>query len=346
MLAFAFSVSVPLPFVRFPFTSGYSARLFFLSASSGLRLTAALPSCFGSFRPLCFSPSLQPGFPFFPSGSAYSAFCWFPFVLPCFTPAAVPQVLPFQISPPGSVPDFHFLSSASVLASHYSALCSSFSIFFPFSPHSWLLRCSCLTFVPQVLPLLPGLVSRAFFSVLCTWLSVCFLSSSPASLPQLFHRRSPFLPSFNFHFRCFPLLPLSFVRFRLGSDYSASVSSFPFFPFFPHSGFPGAFIHLPFRLFPCFPFGFGTQPSCNFLSPLTVSRHRRYFSCFPFPCGFQVFPLAFALGSGYWAGRYTLKTEHRLFYFAFLKDFTEPALWSSFRLISISQLHTLLCFHL
>ena len=75
---------------------------------------------------------------------------------------------------------------------------------------------------------------------------------------------------------------------------------------------------LPFRLFPCFPFGFGTQLSCNFLSPLAVSRHRRYFSCFPFPFGFQVFPLAFALGSGYWAGRYTLKTEHRLFYFAFI----------------------------
>ena len=29
-----------------------------------------------------------------------------------------------------------------------------------------------------------------------------------------------------------------------------------------------------------------------------------------------------------------------------LKTFTEPALWSSFRLISISQLHTLLRFHL
>ena len=69
------------------------------------------------------------------SGSAYSVLCSFPFVLPCFTPTAVPQVLPFQVSPPGSTLDFRFLSSASVLASHYSASVSSFPLF-PFLPHS------------------------------------------------------------------------------------------------------------------------------------------------------------------------------------------------------------------
>ena len=42
---------------------------------------------------------------------------------------------------------------------------------------------------------------------------------------------------------------------------------------------------------------------------------------------------------------YTLKTEHCASAIS-LKAFTEPALWSSFRLISISQLHTLPCFHL
>ena len=41
----------------------------------------------------------------------------------------------------------------------------------------------------------------------------------------------------------------------------------------------------------------------------------------------------------------TLKTEHQIFHSA-LSCNTEPALWSSFRLISISQLHTLLHFHL
>ena len=42
----------------------------------------------------------------------------------------------------------------------------------------------------------------------------------------------------------------------------------------------------------------------------------------------------------------TLKTEHCLYLCFLLKTLTEPALWSSFRLISISQLHTLLRFHL
>ena len=65
----------------------------------------------------------------------YSASCSFPFVLPSFAPTAVPLVLPFQVSPPGSTPDFRFLSSASALASHYSASVSSFP-FFPFPPHS------------------------------------------------------------------------------------------------------------------------------------------------------------------------------------------------------------------
>ena len=55
-------------------------------------------SFFGFSSPLslsCFSPYFQPGFPCFLSGSKYSAFCLFPFVLPCFAPTAVPQVLTF-----------------------------------------------------------------------------------------------------------------------------------------------------------------------------------------------------------------------------------------------------------
>ena len=47
----------------------------------------------GFFRPSGLSPSFLIRFPTVPSGSAYLAFCWFPFVLPCFTPAAVRQVL-------------------------------------------------------------------------------------------------------------------------------------------------------------------------------------------------------------------------------------------------------------
>ena len=44
---------------------------------------------------LRFPPSLLPDLSCIPSGFSYLAFCWFPFVLPCFAPAAVPQVIPF-----------------------------------------------------------------------------------------------------------------------------------------------------------------------------------------------------------------------------------------------------------
>ena len=115
----------------------------------------------------------------------------------------------------------------------------------------------------------------------------CF---APTAVPQALT-----IPSvFRLPLRCFPLLPLSFVRFRLGSDYSASVSSFPFFPVFPHSGSPGAFIHLPFCLFPCFPSGFGTQHSCNSFLRFTVSHHRCYHSCRP-PVSSSAVPLSLRL---------------------------------------------------
>ena len=81
------------------------------------------------------SPSPRPGFPCLPSGSVYSASCLFPFVLPSFAPTAVPLVLPFQVSPPGSTLGFRSLSITSALASHYSASVSSFPLF-PFPPHS------------------------------------------------------------------------------------------------------------------------------------------------------------------------------------------------------------------
>ena len=61
------------------------------------------------------------------------------------------------------------------------------------------------------------------FPVLRTRLPVCFLSPFPDSLPQLFLRCLPCA----FAFGLFPFLPLSFVCFRSGSGYLASVSSFP-----------------------------------------------------------------------------------------------------------------------
>ena len=97
-----------------------SSRLCLTVASSVLPLRFRFPG---------FPHSFLPDFSCILSWFPYSAFCWFPFVLPCFAPAAVPQVIPFQISPPGPTPDFRFLSSASVVAPHYSASVSSF----PFS---------------------------------------------------------------------------------------------------------------------------------------------------------------------------------------------------------------------
>ena len=57
---------------------------------------------------------------------------------------------------------FRSLSVASVLDSDYSASVSSFPSL-PDSASQWLPQCSALTFVPAVFPVLPCLVSRAFF---------------------------------------------------------------------------------------------------------------------------------------------------------------------------------------
>ena len=86
----------PLPF-RFLSSSSVSlpatqrdCSSFLLSSRFRLQRLSGAP---GFFRPSGLSPSFPIRFPTVPSGSAYSAFCWFPFVLPCFTPAAVRQVL-------------------------------------------------------------------------------------------------------------------------------------------------------------------------------------------------------------------------------------------------------------
>ena len=109
--------------------SNYSASASSFPLFHRFRLTAGF---LGFSVPLSLprlSPSSQPGFPCLLPGSKYSAFCLFPFVLPCFAPTAVPQVLPFWISPRGSTLGFRSLSIPSALASHYSAFCSSFPDF-------------------------------------------------------------------------------------------------------------------------------------------------------------------------------------------------------------------------
>ena len=93
-----------------------------------------------------FSPYFRPGFPCLLSGSVYSAFCQFPFILPCFAPTAGPQVLAWLRSP------FSFLrfSISPFFTAFFRPLLFRFLLLgfpfllFPSSP-------SCLTVAFQVL---------------------------------------------------------------------------------------------------------------------------------------------------------------------------------------------------
>ena len=191
------------------------------------------------------------------------------------------------------MPDFRFLTSASVLASHYSASASSFQ-FFPLSPHSGSFGAQFRSRFPVFLRSLRP-ISRACFPDSLTRLPVCFLSPFLASLPQLFHEC---LPS-AFAFGLLPSDPLPFVCFSSGSDYSASVSSFPLFPAPPHSGFPGAPppLSLP-RLSPFFPAWFPmlsfpvlrTRLPVRFLSSYPASLPQLFHRCFPHALAFGLFP--------------------------------------------------------
>ena len=112
----------------------------------------------------------------------------------------------------------------------------------------------------------------------------------------------------------FPLASAFFRPLPLGSDYSASVSSFPYFPASPHSGSSGAAsppfsflaFPLPSGLFPCLPSDSGTRLAAIpfSLRRLASQQLLRRPSLLPF--GFRPFPLAFALGSGYSASVCTL----------------------------------------
>ena len=149
----------------------------------------------------------------------------------------------FLASP--SLPGFPLLFPLSFVrffsGSDYSAFCSSVPFFLAL-PLSGFSSAPVLPFGAPAFHLLFRLVSHASFPVSGTWLSVCFLSSFPVSLPQPFHRCFPSFPLSFVHFSsglsaCFPL---SFVRFSLLLTTQPSALSFPFFPFSPGSGSFGA----------------------------------------------------------------------------------------------------------
>ena len=90
-----------------------------------------------------------------------------------------------------SLHGFRSLSIPLALGLSLLSFCFFISSFPLFPPHSWLFQLHGFAFARRS-PLSSSLVSRAFRPILSTLLSVCFLSSFPASLPQPFHRCFPF----------------------------------------------------------------------------------------------------------------------------------------------------------
>ena len=212
-----------------------------------------------------------------------------------------------------------FLSSASLPVPATQPLFLPFHLF-PASPHSGFpgarFRSRFLGF-----PVLSGPVSRALFPGSCTRLSVCFLSSLPVSLPQLFHRCFPYA----FAFGPFPRFKLSFVRFSLGSDYSAfcfflSASSRPrltaAFPV-PDSALASSASPYLRPDFSCLPSGFRTRLSVCFLSTFPDSLPQLFLRCLPYAFAFGLSPsdplpfVRFSSGSGYSAFCFFLSFSSR-----------------------------------
>ena len=279
------SVSLSVPSASLPATQP-SASSFLPSGRSASQL-ALRP---GSVPYVPFASPLHPRLVSrpLPFRFAYSAFCSFPFVLPCFAPTAVPQVLPFWISPPGSVPDFHFLSSASIVASHYSASVSSFPLSSRFRLTVGFLGASVPLTLSRSFPLRPAWFPMPSFRFRV--LGFLFVSFRPPQLRSHSCSTGASLLDFSSGINAWP--PRSFVRFRFSISLLGLCFFFSPLPVSPsqlgsavHSGsFRPLCFPLLFRLFPCFPSGSGTLPSCYSFLRSTVSRHRRYFqlpaSCF------------------------------------------------------------------
>ena len=198
-------------------------------------------------------------------------YCWFPFVLPCFAPAAVPQVIPFPISLPGLMLDFRFLSVPSVLAPHYSASVSSF----PLSSRLRLtvassvrpLRSRFLGLPRSLRPGFPCRLSRFFV------LGFLFVSFHPSRLRS--HSRS-IGASLLLSLSGFPLASAFFRPLPFGSDYSAFRPFLSLLPVLPCRRF------LRCAPVPCVPFALLFRSACFHASlPISVLSFLRFFSPTP-----------------------------------------------------------------
>ena len=178
-------------------------------------------------------------------GSLTWLYWWFPFILPWFTPAAVPQVIPFWFSSLGPMHCFRFLSSTFALASHYLASVSSVPFLSSFISQ-WFLWCA-IWLSPHHFPLSfqPDFSCLFFkFSYLASCLfPFALLWFTPTAVSQM-------IP-LCFHFRDFPL-SVHFLSSVSCSPQATrlSVFSFPFLSVLPHSGFTDARLSSHLDVFP------------------------------------------------------------------------------------------------
>ena len=279
--------------------SHYLALCFFRSISSCFRLTVTSSVLVFHFRFLRLPLYLSPNLLWLPSRFLYLAFCLFLFALPWFTPTAVSQVIPLCFRFRDFPLPVHFLSSVSFsLPATWLSVPSV--LFFLALPHSGFSNVSFLPFGFFVFPILSCLISHAFLLGSDTWLSVCFLSSFPVSLPQLFHRCFP-LSTFLRPFLCRDfLLAFSFLSSASARFWLLSILHF----LFPSSWLP-----------PCS--GSHQCLSSSSVQPVSMLSFRLWYSAFCdsflrslfrftellqclsfFLTEVSWFPLACALGSG------------------------------------------------
>ena len=170
--------------------SDYSASVSSFPFSSCFRLTVASSVLRSLFRSFGFPRSLLPGFPCIPSRFRYSAFLFVSFH---------PSSLRSHSCSTSACLLFRFRFSSGIFRSastFFRPLLLPFRLlgllFLPFRSSRF-----CLTVASSVpvfrfrflrFPVLSSLISHAFFPGSRTRLSDGFLSSCPASLPQLFHR--------------------------------------------------------------------------------------------------------------------------------------------------------------
>ena len=201
---FSSGLSPFLPVSFDPFCSGSDYSAFCSSfpslPGSALQLLSRCPSPLSLPR---FPLSLRPNLSCLPSRFLYSAFLFVSFrPSPIRFPQLFLRCFPFAFA----FGLFRFPSGffrPLLFRLRLLGLCFFLSVFFLFPPHSGFLSAPFLLSLLRFSPFFPAWFPMLSFPVLRTRLPVRFLSSFPASLPQLFHRCFPSFP-LSLLFRAFP----------------------------------------------------------------------------------------------------------------------------------------------